>query len=65
MIATYAHDTETAKVLIDAGADVNLRDQMENNPFLYAGTEGYLDILKLTIAAGENPKITNHSTVQR
>ena len=32
---------------------------MKNNPFLYAGAEGYLDILKLTIDAGADPTITN------
>lgn len=32
---------------------------MKNNPFLYAGAEGYLDILKLTIDAGADPSLTN------
>ncbi len=49
MIATYKNDVKTAKALIKAGADVNIQDDMKNNPFLYAGAEGYLDILKLTI----------------
>ncbi|MDQ0202002.1 ankyrin repeat protein [Neobacillus ginsengisoli] len=40
MIATYKNDIETAKVLIEAGADVNIQDNMKNNPFLYAGAEG-------------------------
>lgn len=52
MIATYNNDPITAKVLIDAGADVNIQDNLKNNPFLYAGAEGYLDILMLTIDAG-------------
>ena len=30
---------------------------MKNNPFLYAGAEGYLDILKLTIDAGADPRL--------
>lgn len=59
MIATYNNDVETAKVLIKAGADVNIKDDMKNNPFLYAGAEGYIDILKLTIEAGADPAITN------
>ena len=49
----------TAKTLLKAGADVNIQDDMKNNPFLYAGAEGYLDILKLTIEAGADPTITN------
>jgi uncharacterized protein len=32
---------------------------MKNNPFLYAGAEGYIDILKLTIKASADPSITN------
>ena len=59
MIATYNHDVATAKVLIGAGADVNIRDNMKNNPFLYAGAEGFTDILKLTIQAGADPTLTN------
>ncbi len=59
MIATYKNDVKTAKALIDAGADVNIQDDMKNNPFLYAGAEGYLDILKLTIDAGADPSLTN------
>lgn len=59
MIATYNNDYATAKVLIEAGADVNIRDTMLNNPFLYAGAEGYLDILKLTVKAGANPALLN------
>lgn len=37
----------------------DIQDDMLNNPFLYAGAEGYMDILKLMIAAGADPKITN------
>ncbi|QRG70860.1 hypothetical protein JNE38_23235 [Brevibacillus choshinensis] len=33
--------------LIDAGADVNLQDDLLDNPFLYAGAEGLLEIVKL------------------
>jgi ankyrin repeat protein len=32
---------------------------MKNNPFLYACAEGFIEILKLTIAAGADPAITN------
>src|SRR6185503_6654782 len=42
-----------------AGAVVNQRDQMLNNPFLYAGAEGLLDIVKLAAAAGADPRLTN------
>lgn len=59
MAATYGNHVETVAALIDAGADVNLRDNMVNNPFLLAGAEGLLDILKLTVKAGADPKLTN------
>lgn len=43
MIATYNNDVAMAKVLIEAGADVNIQDNRKNNPFLYAGAEGYME----------------------
>lgn len=33
MLATYNNDVVTAKTLIKAGADVNIQDDMKNNPF--------------------------------
>lgn len=59
MITTYANDIETTHALIEKGADVNIQDNMNNNPFLYAGAEGLIGILKLTIEAGANPKLLN------
>ena len=40
-------------------ADVDIRDDRLDNPFLYAGAEGLLDILRLTIDAGADPSLTN------
>lgn len=37
MAATYSNHVEAVRALLDAGANVNLRDAMLNNPFLYAG----------------------------
>lgn len=59
MAATYGNHAATVQVLTEAGADVNIRDAMLNNPFLYAGAEGYEEILRLAYAAGADPKITN------
>jgi ankyrin repeat protein len=50
---------ETVHALIAAGADINIRDNRSDNPFLYAGAEGLLDILKLTIDAGADTRLTN------
>ncbi len=44
---------------IHAEADVDLQDDRLDNPFLYAGAEGILDILKLANEAGADPAITN------
>ncbi|WP_235324627.1 ankyrin repeat domain-containing protein [Pedobacter lusitanus] len=57
--ATYANQTEMAKLLIEAGADVNAQDKMLNSSFLYAGASGYLDILKLCIKAGADYTVFN------
>ena len=59
MAATYGRHAGTVEALIGAGADVNLRDAMLNNPFLYAGAEGMVDILRLATKAGADPGITN------
>jgi uncharacterized protein len=59
MAATYGNHARTVEVLLEAGADVNRRDLMLDNPFLYAGAEGLLDILKLAAKAGADPGITN------
>ncbi|MGY0036195.1 ankyrin repeat domain-containing protein [Pedobacter sp. NJ-S-72] len=57
--ATYVNHIEMAKLLIEAGADVNAQDKMLNSSFLYAGASGYLDILKLCIKAGADYKVFN------
>ena len=38
---------------------MDLQDDRLDNPFLYAGAEGILDILKLANEAGADPAITN------
>ena len=59
MLATHANHVTLARALIAAGADVNAKDSIEDSPFLYAGAEGRLEILKLTLAAGADLKSTN------
>lgn len=58
MVATYRHHTATAKLLTAAGANVNAQDHMLNSPFLYAGAEGYTDLVKLYLA-GADYKVYN------
>lgn len=59
MAATHGNRVATVQALIAAGADINLQDNRLDNPFLYAGAEGLLEILKLTIDAGASTKLTN------
>jgi len=59
LIATHANAIEAAKLLIDAGADVNAMDNIQDSPFLYAGAEGKLEILKMTVQAGADLDSTN------
>ncbi|HET9222073.1 MAG TPA: ankyrin repeat domain-containing protein, partial [Roseiflexaceae bacterium] len=59
MAATHGNRVDTVAALIEAGADINIRDNRLDNPFLYAGAEGLLDILKLTIAAKADTRLTN------
>lgn len=49
MNAIYSKQWDIAKLLMQAGADVNAQDNMQNSPFLYAGAEGYLEIVKLSL----------------
>ena len=43
----------------ERGADVNAKDHIQDSPFLYAGAEGRLQILRLILKAGADLKSTN------
>ena len=59
LVATIARQTEAVRRLLEAEPDVDLQDDQLDNPFLYAGAEGILDILRLVNEAGADPTITN------
>ena len=59
MVATIARRTDALRALLEAGADVNAQDATLDNPFLYAGREGLLDILRMANEAEADPTITN------
>lgn len=40
-----------ARLLIEHGADVNAKGEMHDSPYRYAGAEGRLEILRMTLAA--------------
>ena len=50
--AAWANDVEAARRLIEAGADVNAKDRTEQSAYLIATSEGYTDLLELTLEEG-------------
>ncbi len=52
--AAFGH-TETAKQLIDAGADLNKADSCGRTPLTYAATYGRIDVVDVLIEAGASP----------
>ncbi len=52
LAATHANRVERARLLIDAGANVNAKGDIEGSPYLYAGARGHLEILRMTLSHG-------------
>ena len=50
--AAWANDVAHARRLIRQGADVNAKDETEQSAYLIATSEGYLDLLRLTLRTG-------------
>lgn len=50
--AAWANDVDRAAALIDRGADVNAKDDTEQSAYLIATSEGYLELLRLTLGHG-------------
>lgn len=50
--AAWANDVERARALIASGADVNAQDSTQQSAYLIAASEGYPDLLELTLANG-------------
>lgn len=60
LIATHENYIEVAKLLIEAGADINLQDNIQDSAYLYAGAQGKTEILKYLIEHAEpNQNIVN------
>jgi uncharacterized protein len=51
LAAVHGRHADTARALIDLGADVNKQDQSRDNPLLHAGAEGLLDMVRLLLEA--------------
>jgi ankyrin repeat protein len=50
--AAWDNDVRRARVLIDRGGSVNAKDETEQSAYLIATSEGYLDLLNLTLRHG-------------
>jgi ankyrin repeat protein len=49
--AAWANDVDRARRLIASGADVNAKDATEQSAYLITTSEGYLELLEVTLAA--------------
>jgi ankyrin repeat protein len=50
--AAKANNAPLVKELISRGGNVNAKDSIQDSAFLYAGAEGFTEVLQLTLAAG-------------
>ncbi len=50
--AAWADDVPRARRLVRRGADVNAKDETEQSAYLVATSEGYLDLLRMTLRNG-------------
>lgn len=57
--AAKNNDVELVRELITAGGNVNAKDSMEDSAFLYAGPEGFNEILALTLENGADVESLN------
>lgn len=57
--AAKANDVGQVSELIRAGGNVNAKDDIADSAFLYAGAEGFNDVLLLTLANGADVASTN------
>ena len=57
--AAKRNDPAEVGKLIERGGDVNAKDSIQDSAFLYAGAEGFNEVLRLTLAAGADVKSIN------
>lgn len=57
--AAKANNVPLVRELISRGGNVNARDALQDSAFLYAGAEGFNEVLGLTLAAGADVDSTN------
>jgi hypothetical protein len=59
LLATHGNNVDAARELIEAGADVNAKDALQDSAYLYAGARGLDEILAMTLAHGADLRSTN------
>lgn len=60
LVATHENDIEIAKLLIDAGANINQQDAIQDSAYLYAGAQGKTEILRYMMEhAKPNQQVRN------
>lgn len=59
VLAAKANDAASVRDLIAAGGNVNAKDAISDSAFLYAGAEGFNEVLSLTLAHGADVASTN------
>ncbi|MBZ4190686.1 ankyrin repeat domain-containing protein [Niabella beijingensis] len=59
LYALYKKNIPIALLLIRHGANVNAQDQVLNTPFLYAGAQGFTDVVAACLKAGADFTILN------
>ncbi|WP_258006565.1 ankyrin repeat domain-containing protein [Arthrobacter sp. AFG20] len=59
VLAAKANDVALVAQLIREGGNVNAKDSIQDSAFLYAGAEGFNEILRLTLAHGADVRSTN------
>jgi len=57
--AAKANNAPLVAELISRGGNVNAKDSIQDSAFLYAGAEGFNEVLQLTLAAGADVASTN------
>jgi ankyrin repeat protein len=57
LVAAHGNRIGAARALIEAG--VNAKDNSQDSAYLYAGAQGHLEILKLTLSHGADLESTN------
>ncbi|WP_353713394.1 ankyrin repeat domain-containing protein [Arthrobacter sp. K5] len=59
VLAAKANNAALVARLIREGGNVNAKDSIQDSAFLYAGAEGFNEVLRLTLANGADVRSTN------